>query len=130
LVFMLFMLASVGLPGTSGFVGEFLILVGVFQVNIMVAALATTGIILGAAYMLYLYRRIIFGKLTKGSLQKIFDLSGREVAVFAPLVMVMIWMGIYPLPFLDVMHASVIHLISQVETATAVNDTVLLAGQL
>ena len=130
LVFMLFMLASVGLPGTSGFVGEFLILVGVFQVNIMVAALATTGIILGAAYMLYLYRRIIFGKLTKESLQKIFDLSGREVAVFAPLVMVMIWMGIYPLPFLDVMHASVIHLISQVEMATAVNNTALLAGQL
>jgi NADH-quinone oxidoreductase subunit M len=124
------MLASVGLPGTSGFVGEFLILVGVFQVNTMVAAMATTGIILGAAYMLYLYRRIIFGKLTKESLQKVSDLSGREVAVFAPLVVVVIWMGIYPMPFLDVMHVSVIHLISQVETATAANDTVLLAGQL
>ena len=130
LVFMLFMLASVGLPGTSGFVGEFLILVGIFQVNTLVAALTATGIILGAAYMLYLYRRIIFGKLTKESLQKIFDLSGREVAVFTPLVVVVIWMGIYPLPFLDVMHVSVNHLISQVEMATALNDTVLLAGQL
>ena len=128
LVFMLFMLASVGLPGTSGFVGEFLILVGVFQVNSLVAALTATGIILGAAYMLYLYRRIIFGKLTKESLQKIFDLSGREIAVFAPLVVVVIWMGVYPLPFLDAMHASVNHLIGQVETARALNDAVMLAG--
>ena len=128
LVFMLFMLASVGLPGTSGFVGEFLILVGIFQVNSLVAALTATGIILGAAYMLYLYRRIIFGKLTKESLQKIFDLSGREVAVFAPLVVVMIWMGLYPLPFLDAMHASVNHLIGQVETAKALHDAVVLAG--
>jgi NADH-quinone oxidoreductase subunit M len=128
-VFMLFMMASVGLPGTSGFVGEFLILVGIFQVNTLVAALTTTGIILGAAYMLYLYRRIIFGKLTKESLQKIFDLSGREIAVFAPLAVVVIWMGIYPMPFLDAMHASVNHLIGQVETARALNDAVVLAGQ-
>jgi NADH-quinone oxidoreductase subunit M len=128
-VFMLFMMASVGLPGTSGFVGEFLILVGIFQVNTLVAALTTTGIILGAAYMLYLYRRIIFGKLTKESLQKIFDLNGREIAVFAPLAVVVIWMGIYPMPFLDAMHASVNHLIGQVETARALNDAFVLAGQ-
>ena len=128
LVFMLFMLASVGLPGTSGFVGELLVLVGVFQVNTWVAALTATGVILGAAYMLYLYRRIIFGKLTKESLQKIFDLGPREFAVFAPLVVVMIWMGLYPMPFLDAMHASVNHLIGQVETAKALNDAILLAG--
>ncbi|MDP6883080.1 MAG: NADH-quinone oxidoreductase subunit M, partial [Rhodospirillales bacterium] len=127
-MFMLFMMASVGLPGTSGFVGEFLILVGIFQVNTLVAALTTTGIILGAAYMLYLYRRIIFGKLTKESLQKIFDLSGREIAVFAPLALVVIWMGIYPMPFLDAMHASVNHLIGQVETARTLNDAVVLVG--
>ena len=92
------------------------------------AALTATGVILGAAYMLYLYRRIIFGKLTKESLQKIFDLGPREVAVFAPLVVVMIWMGLYPMPFLDAMHASVNHLIGQVETAKALNDAILLAG--
>jgi NADH-quinone oxidoreductase subunit M len=117
LVFMVFMLASVGLPGTSGFVGEFLVLVGAFQANTAVAALVSTGVVLGAVYMLYLYRRVIFGKLTKEHLLKIFDMSPREIAVFAPLVVLVFWMGVYPRPFLDVMHASVANLIQQVETA-------------
>ena len=86
LVFMVFMLASVGLPGTSGFVGEFLVLVGAFKVNSWVAALAATGVILGAAYMLWLYRRVIFGKLTREDLKSILDMNPREIAVFAPLV--------------------------------------------
>ena len=129
LVFMLFMLASVGLPGTSGFVGEFLVLVGLFQVNTWVAALVSTGVILGAVYMLYLYRRVIFGKLTKEDLKKILDLSPREVAVFAPLVLAVFWMGIYPAPFLDVMHASVSNLIAQVEVARAAADAAVLAGR-
>jgi NADH-quinone oxidoreductase subunit M len=119
LIFMVFMLASVGLPGTSGFIGEFLVLVGAFRVNTWVAALTATGVILGAAYMLYLYRRVIFGRLTKEALAKILDMSPREHLVFAPLVVLVIWMGVYPAPFLNVMHVSVGNLIKQVETARA-----------
>ena len=117
LVFMLFMLASVGLPGTSGFVGEFLVLVGIFQVSTWVAALTATGVVLGAAYMLYLYRRVIFGQLTKESLVRIRDLNPREIAVFAPLVLLVVWMGVYPGSFLEPMHASVEKLIGQVDVA-------------
>ncbi len=117
LVFMVFMLASVGLPGTGGFVGEFLVLVGVFMVNPWVAAIAALGVILGAAYMLYLYRRIIFGQLTKESLMKITDMNRREWAVFGPLLVITVWMGIYPTSFLDFMHVSVQHLMDQVESA-------------
>jgi NADH-quinone oxidoreductase subunit M len=119
LVFMVFMLASVGLPGTSGFVGEFLILAGTFQVNAWVALLAATGVILSAVYMLYLYRRVIFGELTKESLAAIRDMNGREIAVFAPLLIIVFVMGIYPQPFLDVMHVSVENLIERYDSALA-----------
>ena len=112
-VFAVFMLASVGLPGTSGFVGEFLILVGAFQVSTWVAALTSTGMILGAAYMLWLYRRVIFGVLEKDNLKSIVDISPREILIFAPLVAIAILMGIYPTPVLDVMHASVANLLEQ-----------------
>ena len=115
--FMIFMLASVGLPGTAGFVGEILVLVGVYQVNTWVAALAALGVILSAAYMLWLYRRIIFGQLEKDDLQKIADMNAREIALFAPLVILAVLMGIYPAPFLDVMHVSVDNLIHQYQTA-------------
>lgn len=117
LTFMLFMLASVGLPGTGGFVGEFLVLVGAFKVNTWVAAFAALGVILGAAYMLYLYRRVIFGVLEQDHLKKIKDMSTREVLVFAPLVILTLWMGIYPPSFLDFMHVSVTNLLDQVEAA-------------
>ncbi len=120
LAFMLFMLASVGLPGTGGFIGEFLVLVGLFQVNTLVAALIATGVILGAAYMLYLFRRVIFGQLTKEALKGILDLNRREIAVFAPLILLVLWMGIYPLPFLEVMHASVGNLVAHLEELGAV----------
>jgi NADH-quinone oxidoreductase subunit M len=123
LLFMLFMLASVGLPGTSGFVGEFLILVGVFQVSSWVAAFAATGVILGATYMLYLYRRVVFGQLTKENLKSILDLSPREMAVFAPLVFLVIFMGIYPSPFLDVMHSSVEVVVERYQQALAAADS-------
>jgi len=116
-VFMVFMLASVGLPGTSGFIGEFLVIVGAFEVNTLVALLTASGMVLGAAYMLFLYRRVIFGKITKEDLMSILDLSPRERLVFAPLVIMVFWMGIYPLPFLDVMSASVENLIANYETA-------------
>jgi len=99
LLFMLFTMASIGLPGTSGFVGEFLVLVGAFEVNFWLALLGSLGMILGAAYMLYLYRRIIFGRITRDDLRAILDLSPREIAVFAPLVVLTLWMGIYPSSF-------------------------------
>lgn len=114
-VFMLFMLASVGLPGTSGFVGEFLVLTGAFQVNHLVTLFATTGLILGAAYMLWLYRRVIFGELTHDHLKAIMDLRPREIAVFAPLVLVVLWMGIYPTSFTSSIDPSVTHLIKNFE---------------
>ncbi len=116
-VFMLFTLASVGLPGTSGFVGEFLSLIGAFQVSTWVAFLATIGTILGAAYMLWLYRRVVFGALVKDDLKTIFDLRPREIAVFAPLVVLALWMGIYPASFLTPMSASVANLVEQYENA-------------
>lgn len=118
-MFMLFMMASVGLPGTSGFIGEFLILVGAFQVSSWLATFAATGVILGAAYMLYLYRRVIYGQLTKENLKLILDLSPREMAVFAPLVLLVVFMGIYPVPFLDVMHNSVEVVIERYQEALA-----------
>ena len=127
--FMVFMLASVGLPGTGGFVGEFLVLLGAFQVSAWLGALTATGVILGAVYMLYLYRRVIYGKLTKDSLKKILDLSPREVLVFAPLLAIVVWMGIYPAPFLDVMHASVSNLIQPYEAARAMAEGAALAGR-
>jgi NADH-quinone oxidoreductase subunit M len=114
-VFMVFMLASVGLPGTSGFVGEFLALVGTFQVNTWVAFLATTGMILGAAYMLYLYRRIIFGIITRADVRAMLDLSWREVAIFAPMIAIVLWMGIYPVSFLKPMQPSLANLIEHVQ---------------
>jgi len=119
-VFMVFMLASVGLPGTSGFVGEFLVFVGAFQANTWVAMAALTGIILGAAYMLWLYRRVMFGELTKDDLKSITDLNWREIGIFAPLIFLVIFMGVYPKPFLDVLHVSVEQLLEQMSAARPV----------
>lgn len=128
-VFMIFMLGSVGLPGTGGFVGEFLILVGAFQDNTWVAALASTGVILGAAYMLYLYRRVIFGKLDKEHLKQILDLEPREIAIFTPLVILVFWMGIWPDPFLSVFDASVSNLLQNYQSALAIAEPLNLAGR-
>jgi NADH-quinone oxidoreductase subunit M len=116
-VFMFLMLASVGLPGTSGFVGEFLILLGTFQVSTTYCFLAATALFLGAMYMLYLYRRVIFGTITREDLRGMLDLSPREKAVFAPLVLLVLWMGIYPSSFLTPIRVSVEHLVLQVNTA-------------
>jgi NADH-quinone oxidoreductase subunit M len=129
LFFMVFMLGSVGLPGTSGFVGEFLVLVGVFQVNTWVALLASTGIILGAAYMLWLYRRVIFGRLTRDDLKDILDLSPREIAMFVPLLAMTLWMGIYPAPFLAVMDGAVTGLVDQHKAAMAAIQSLSVAGR-
>jgi NADH-quinone oxidoreductase subunit M len=110
-VFMVFALANIGLPGTSGFVGEFLALIGTFRVNNWVATLATIGTILSAAYMLWLYRKVIFGRLEKPSLAAITDVGWREIVVLAPLVVLTIVFGLYPRPVLDISAVSVAQLI-------------------
>lgn len=104
--FMVFTMANVGLPGTSGFVGEFLTLVGVFKANTLVALFATTGVVLSAAYALWLYRRVIFGTLERESLKALLDLSTREKVILYPLVVLTIFFGIYPMPVFDVTAAS------------------------
>ncbi|HEY4167417.1 MAG TPA: NADH-quinone oxidoreductase subunit M [Reyranella sp.] len=122
-VFMFFTLASIGLPGLSGFVGEFLVLLGAFKTNTWVAFLATTGLIWGAAYALWLYRKIIFGELTKASLRAILDMNRREIAVFLPLVLLTLWMGIYPNSFLDPMAPAVDKLIGDYNAAIKLAHT-------
>jgi NADH-quinone oxidoreductase subunit M len=119
--FMVFTLANVGLPGTSGFVGEFLTMLGAFVHNSWLAIFAATGVILSAAYALYLYRRIIFGALVKPSLQAIQDLTAREIAILAPLVVITIALGVYPKPVLDVTTPAVAKLISDNKTALALD---------
>ena len=125
-LFLLFTMASIGLPGTNGFVGEFLCLLGAFLKFKFFAVLATTGIILGAAYMLWLYQRVIFGEITNHHVEEMKDLSGREWLVLIPLVVLTLWIGVNPGPWLDVMHESVKHLVEHVNhapaAATAVAD--------
>src|SRR5207302_11451495 len=107
----------VGLPGPSGFVGDFLILLGTFRVSTLECFLAATALFLGAMYMLYLYRRVIFGTITREDLRGILDLSLREKAVFAPLLLLILWMGIYPNSFLTPIRASVDPLVERIATA-------------
>jgi NADH-quinone oxidoreductase subunit M len=126
--FMVFTLANVGLPGTGGFVGEFLTMLGAFIVNTWVAIFAATGVILSAAYMLYLYWRVIFGKLVKPSLQTIKDLTAREIAILVPLVAATIIMGVYPNFVFHVTSASVDHLIGQNKLALAYDHAPKLAS--
>lgn len=113
LIFMFFTMANVGLPGTSGFVGEFLTLMGVFQVSTWTALFATSGVILSASYALWLYRRVVFGDLIKESLKTITDLSGREKLIFAPLVAMTLLLGVYPSLVTDIIGPSVGALISE-----------------
>ena len=112
LAFMVFTLGNIGLPGTSGFIGEFLTLIGTFQINNWVAFLATFGTILSACYALYLYRRVIFGVIEKPNLMGIADLTGREVATLLPLGLLTIFYGIHPQPILDASAASIEQIIT------------------
>ena len=128
LVFMLFTLGNVGLPGTSGFVGEFLTLAGVFQVSTWVAFFATTGVILSACYALWLYRRVVFGDLIKESLKTIKDMDRREKLIFAPLVAAMIVLGVYPAIVLDITGPAVAALVDHTQTALAASATMLAAN--
>jgi NADH-quinone oxidoreductase subunit M len=119
LVFMLFTMASVALPGTAGFPGELLVIIGAWQVNPWVAFGAALGMILGAAYMLFLYRRVAFGRITREDLRGLLDLSPREVAIFAPLIVLTLWLGLYPSSFLSFTEASVANLVARHEAALA-----------
>lgn len=112
-VFMFFTMASVGLPGTSGFVGEFLIIVGSFLAKPYLATLIATGMVLGAAYALWLYRRVVFGELVKPDLMAMTDLNKREWLIFLPLVLMVLWLGLYPKPYLSAMEVSVRQVIAQ-----------------
>jgi NADH-quinone oxidoreductase subunit M len=127
MVFMVFTMANVGLPGTSGFIGEFMTLLGTFKVSLPTAFFATTGVILSAAYALWLYRKVIFGALVKQSLMSIKDLTFRECVTLFPLVALTIWFGVYPKPVLDMSAASVQQLVNNYTTAvTAVKAAALL----
>ncbi|MBN9675788.1 NADH-quinone oxidoreductase subunit M [Salipiger bermudensis] len=122
LIFMLFTMANVGLPGTSGFIGEFLTLMGIFQVNTWVAAVAASGVIFSAAYALWLYRRVVLGDLIKESLRTIQDMTAREKWIFAPLVVMTLWLGVYPAAALDIIGPSVEALVGNYDTAVAAAD--------
>ncbi len=126
LIFMLFTMANVGLPGTSGFVGEFLTLMAVFQVNTWVAAVATTGVIFSAGYALWLYRRVVMGDLIKESLRSITDMTGRERLIFAPLVVMTLLLGVYPALVLDITGPAVAALVDNYDMAQSAADAALL----
>ena len=126
-VFMVFSMANIGLPGTSGFVGEFLVLIGAFQVSSWIAIFATLGVILSAAYMLWLYRRVIFGALEKENLKSLLDLSTREKVILYPLAVLIIFFGVYPLPVFDVTGVTVDALINNYNAALEAADGLALA---
>ena len=117
--FVITALASIGLPGTSGFVGEFLALLGTFETHMVVAAIAATGVIFAAYYMLPMVQRVLFNKLDKPENRKFADLSRREMAIMAPLVALMIWIGVHPTPFLERMEPSIEVVLERVEGARA-----------
>ncbi|MCX7314411.1 MAG: NADH-quinone oxidoreductase subunit M [Alphaproteobacteria bacterium] len=124
-VFLLFTMANVGLPGTSGFVGEFMTLLGTFKVNITVATLATLGVILSACYALWLYRKVVLGKLEKPALAHITDMGWREIAIFTPLIVLTLWLGFYPKPVLDMSASSVTALLDNYQRALAPKSAAL-----
>ncbi|MDP1908894.1 MAG: proton-conducting transporter membrane subunit, partial [Hyphomicrobium sp.] len=129
LLFMLFTMASVGLPGTSGFVGEFLALVGTYEASSWAGIVATTGIILGAAYMLYLYWRIAFGTQRNADAAAMPDLNAREWWLLTPIAAAVLWMGVYPESFMRPMRADVGRLLERIERAAPQSDSHLTAGK-
>jgi NADH-quinone oxidoreductase subunit M len=115
-VFMIFTLAALGLPGTSGFIGEFLILVGIFQINILVAVMSSLGVILAATYMLWLYKRVVFGKTSNSEVKEMTDLNKIELYIFSSLVFLIIFFGIYPEPLFNTINFSISNLINNYQT--------------
>ena len=128
-LFLLFTMASIGLPGTSGFVGEFLSLMGTYEVSSTVALVCTTGIILGAAYMLYLYRRVAYGDLTKEDVKAMPDLSSRELLLLVPIAAVVMWMGVYPESFMAPMRADIGTLVERLDRAKPEGDAKVVLGK-
>ena len=120
--FMIFIMGSIGLPGTSGFVGEFLVLLSIFSVNTYFAVFATSGVVLAAAYSLWLYRKVIFGSLIKDDLQDILDLSYREMIILFPLAFLTIFFGFYPQPLIDIIEPSTIQLITNIANDVAIAE--------
>lgn len=129
LLFLLFTMASIGLPGTSNFVGELLALMGTYQVSTTIALLCTTGIILGAAYMLYLYRRVVFGEIKSEEVRAMSDLSGRELWLLAPIAAVVLWMGVYPESFLAPMRKDTQILLARLDRAKPAGDSLPTKGK-
>jgi NADH-quinone oxidoreductase subunit M len=129
LFFMLFTMASIGLPGTSGFVGEFLSLAGIYQISTWVTLVCTTGIILGAAYMLYLYRRVAFGVQKNADAAAMPDLNLREWLMLAPIAAAVLWMGVYPESFLAPMRKDIAALDARVSRAAPAGDSALAAAE-
>ena len=113
--FMIFILASLGLPGTSGFVGEFLVLLSIFSVNTYFAVFATTGVVLAATYSLWLYRKVIFGALVKDDLMDILDLTKKEIIIFVPLIFLTIFIGIYPKPVIDIIEPATSNIVENIQ---------------
>ena len=124
-LFLVVTLSSIGLPGTNGFIGEFLVLLGAFKANLWWAVAAATGVILSACYMLWMYQRVVFGPVTHEENQRLGDLTGRERLVFAPLIVLIFWMGVAPQPFLDRMQPSLDRVITMVQTRAVANDPTL-----
>jgi NADH-quinone oxidoreductase subunit M len=118
-LFLIVTFSSIGLPGLNGFVGEFLILVGAFQVSRPLAVIATSGIIFAAVYMLWMYQRVIFGEVTREENRRLTDLSPREWAILVPVLVFIFWIGVYPVSFTGKTEASVRALITQVQTKAA-----------
>ncbi|MBF0161345.1 MAG: NADH-quinone oxidoreductase subunit M [Magnetococcales bacterium] len=118
-IFMVFTMSSVGLPGTNGFIGEFLILLGAYLANKGVAVVAATGLVLGAAYMLWMFKKVLFGVVANDEVAALRDVNSREIAIFIPLLILVFWIGFYPAPFLNMMHASVEQLLIQANTIKA-----------
>jgi NADH-quinone oxidoreductase subunit M len=128
ILFLLFTMASIGLPGTSGFVGEFLSLAGTYQVSTWIALICTTGIILGAGYMLYLYRRVVWGEIKSDDVRVMPDISKRELALLTPIAAVVLWMGVYPESFMAPMRADVTTLLARIERANPGSDSMPTPG--
>ena len=131
IIFMIVTLSSIGLPGLNGFVGEFLILLGTFQTNKIYATIAATGVIFAACYMLWMFQRVIFGKVTNDKNKDLKDLSWREIAIFAPLILFIIWIGVYPSTFLDKTKASTENFVAMMEKAksTQVSQSHVFKGE-
>jgi NADH-quinone oxidoreductase subunit M len=119
-LFLVVVLSSLGLPGLNGFVGEFLVLVGAFQVSRWATALATTGIVFAAVYLLWMYQRVVFGEVTREANSRLADLTPREWALLAPVLVLIVWIGVYPVAFTGKTEATIAALLAQVESKASV----------